>query len=559
MDANEPNWHELVPEVVLRHQQEEALHRLWTALFVDGKRVALLEAPTGVGKSVIQLALCRYQESLNGKSFVVTPQRQLQDQMRAWEGVRVMKGRASYKCGLVDATAAAAPCLSSSEIRESNPNTCADNKCAYFSALRQAVDSSTTIHNYASLMAQSNISRHFGPRSLLCLDEGHTAVSWIRNYMSCEFSPEELASLTTLKCPEPKDASKFMVWIRKILSSILDGSDEYRGPKGIQESLIATLLKINAHTKEFGLVSREDYNSIWHSEREHGEVDLDELDKKVFGDSGTVPWATQFIEPDRWHPNGQWATIPLKVAPMASVLTKMGTKIVIVTATVLNKALMCLELGIKAEDAEFVRIDSAFDKKNRPVVKMYAGSMSFKRKKTTFPRIIDNLVSVANKHRNEQGMIHTVSHSTAWEVVKELRARLHRPIEIVPRGPDRDDVIARFLSGGLGPSAILVGPALLEGIDGKDDSCRWQAMIKAPWPSMSDPVVDFLLNSKNENTRKWAQAWYLWKSAQQTVQGIGRVCRSPSDFGVTYLMDSDFDRIIDSGYVPKYVLDALVR
>lgn len=98
----------------------------------------------------------------------------------------------------------------------------------------------------------------------------------------------------------------------------------------------------------------------------------------------------------------------------------------------------------------------------------------------------------------------------------------------------------------------------MEGIDGAGDSCRWQAMCKVPWPHMKDPVVTRLMESVDPTTKKWANAWYTWKAAQQTVQGMGRVCRSDDDYGVTYLLDSGFKRMLDSGFVPRYVLDAVV-
>lgn len=546
---NEPDWEKLVPEVTLRPQQREGLHRVWTELYENDKDICVLEAPTGTGKSIIELALCRYQVQLGGNSYITTPQRVLQREFKTWNGVKIMMGKGSYDCNVVHgATAATAPCGKSGSFREQHPIDCSDAKCPYFYALRSAQESSIVVHNYASLMAQAHIGRHFGSRSLICLDEGHTAVHWIRNYMSCDFMPSDLQALTNTE--PPKDLQWFAGWLRWTLMDV----DEI--PRDLPDPIQITLRKLFAHRWAFGLLTREDLEAKWIETDQ--DKPFNEFAKRHLKDSGAVPWTTLWNEPNKWHRRGWWSMIPLKVAPMVGSLTNLGAKVLIVTATALNKALFCVELGITNKNPAFVVMDSAFDSGSRPVVRDYVGSMSFKHRRQTMPRMLDKLAEIANKHRSEPGIIHTVSHKLSWDLGTGLRERLGgRPVEILPRGPDRDFVIDRFLSGALGPSAILIGPSMMEGVDGKGDSCRWQVLTKAPWMHMGDPVVRFLLDSPNANTRRWARAWYTWKAAQQAVQGIGRVCRSRSDYGVTYILDSSYKKIIESGYVPQYVLDAV--
>lgn len=554
MTIQPPDWAELVPEVTLRPQQIDALDQIWRAFYVDQKRVVLLEAPTGVGKSIIQLALCRdtYQRSL-GSSYIVTPQRALQDQLRSWDGLQVMKGKGSYECNLVSGSAATAPCNRSGSVREAHPDECSSSRCPYYSALDRAMNSPVVVHNYASLMAQAHIGRHFGPRDLLCMDEGHTAADWVRNYMSSDFTPEDLRALTDEE--PPRQLKYFVPWLRWVLS-MMDSV-----PKNVPDNLASTLAKLMAHRSAFGIMSEQDLVTEWEASRTGAATDksYEAFAKARLMDSGMVPWATQWNDPTKWHPEGWWSTVPLRVAPMAGSLTNLGGRVLIITATVLNKPLMAAELGLKKFDPHLVSIDSAFDPANRPIVKDYAGSMSFKSRKSTMPKMIEKLARIAMRHGNEQGIVHTVSHFLAKDIVNGLRVSLPgRVVEQLPSGAGRDAKIQEFLSGAMGPSAILVGPSMMEGIDGKDDSCRWQAMCKAPWPHMKDPVVDYILNSgKSPVERKWGQSWYSWKAAQQTVQGIGRVCRTPTDFGVTYLLDSGFDRILKSGYIPQYVLDAV--
>ncbi len=554
-DGGHPDWQSLVPEVTLRPQQNEALPMLWEALYgSEAVDFATLEAPTGVGKSVILLALARWVEREGGRAFLVTPQRVLQDQLAVWDGVAVMKGKGSYSCNIAPTTAASAPCALNAKVREGHEE-CSDKLCPYFRALAKAKATPIVIHNYASLMAQSHIGGHFGPRDLMCLDEAHTAASWVRNYMSCEFTLSDLRAMTA-KDP-PQDPDLFMPWLRLLIGRL---GDEI--PNNFPERVIAHLLKIRAHSAAFGVPN------VNEMEGQHGDEmrDLDPEDRVPFeawamdrlGEScALVPWATIRHNVDT-DDEESWEVLPLRIAPLSTALTGLGGKIVMTTATVLSPKLLAAEAGVSNHNIKSIIIDSAFHPDSRPVYRRYVGKMSYAHKKRTLPRMIDELVEIAAEHNHEQGLVHTVSHALAWQVSDRLRKRLRgRPVVQLPRGSDRDVVIKDFLSGTFGPTAILIGPGLMEGVDGVGDSCRWQAMCKAPWPHRKDPVVCHLMDNKDPKIRRWGDTWYVWKTAQLTVQGIGRVCRSNDDHGVTYLLDSGFKRILTSGFVPDYVIDAV--
>lgn len=504
------DWQGLIPEMGLRPVQFDALARIWAA-YEDGAEVVLLEAPTGVGKSIIQLALCRKIAKDGGSSYVVTPQRALQDQMRGWDGTHIMKGRGQYSCRIMDGTAATAPCTVSPDIRQRQPE-CAVGACPFYTALYEAQNSKVVVHNYSSLMAQSIIGQHFHERDLLCLDEGHTAASWVRNFMTFEFTRGELRELSSER---PPTGDAFIAWFIAIVESLGEGPTL----NGISDDLKITLLRAKACKRSFG----------------------------------SVPWAV--VRDER---EDTWTMIPLRVSPIAWTLTNMGKRVMITSATILHQRLLVAELGMSQKKIAMVDIPSAFPPENRPIIRRYIGSMSKKARDKTMGQMVKEIIRIADTHRNEPGMIHTVSHALSNEIWEALRNYYgtNRYIGLLPQGGGRDAMIRDFLSGATGPSSILVGPSLMEGIDGKDDSCRWQVMCKAPFPNMGDPVVSDIL-SGDANAQKWGRAWYAWKTAQQAVQGFGRVCRTPTDHGVTYLLDSGFARVLNSGYIPGYVLDAV--
>ncbi len=552
----EPLWAELVPEFTLRPQQTDALHRIHKAMFVEGAEVVVLEAPTGVGKSIIELAMCRFFQANDSAAFIVTPQKTLQDALGRLPGMKIMKGRGSYTCALVpELSAATAPCLTNNSMREQNPE-CSDHRCPYFKALSEAKASTILTHNYASLIAQTHIGGHFQSRGLLCLDEGHTAVDWIRGYMTLELTTHDLATITTFD--PPTDADEFMGWFRAVMSEI----DQI--PEGIPERMVSVIMRVLSHRTIYGVPAdslRED-----HREESYGESP-DDRDSYIAWASerlgrpeiGLVPWHVATEPSDHGL---KYICTPIKVAPMANVLTGMGGKLLIVTATVLDDDLLLGELGLRGKKHASVIIESAFPPAHRPIVTRYVGSMSYKSAKSTFPKLVDAIRAVMADHRTTAGIIHTVSHRLAHDVYRAVMNSSEargRNIVQMPQEGGRDGVIAKFLNGGYGPNAVLIGPGLMEGIDAAGDSARWQIMCKVPWPHMKDPVVEYWINDSNPAAKRRGERWYMWKAVQTSVQGFGRVCRSDDDFGTTYLMDEGFTKILRSEFVPGYVSTAVTN
>lgn len=554
---------QLVPEVTARPQQTDVFDQCFEALWGDeAVDVVLLEAPTGVGKSIVGLALARY-AALNGNAYMVTPQRILQNQLGVWDGLKVMKGRGSYACGMTGDSASTGPCIQNGGVREANQSVCGDDACQYFKALAEAKACRIVVHNYASLMAQSRIGRHFGPRSLIILDEGHTAVNWIRNFATIEFTRPQLAALTTKNPPD--DPRWFMPWLRAVLA----GMSEV--PNDLPDALSQTMMRILTDRNVYGIVDAERYEDMKLQHHEECSELVPEDRPKFFtwmvnkmGEDGTamVPWHTNFLAQSDYVKADTWKCIPIKVAPLAHMLFGLGNKIVIMSATLLDAKLVLMELGLSKKAHALIATDSAFNDENRPVHFKKIGSMSFRAQKRTLPKMIEEIVAIAtHRHPDQAGIVHTVSHALAWKIAKGLREHPHMPagrvVVQLPRGGDRDSIIKDFLAKRIGPNAILVGPGLLEGVDGEGDSLRWQVMAKAPWMHMKDPVVSHLTDHPNAAVRAWGNKWYLWKAVQSFVQGCGRVCRTPTDFGNTYVLDDSFERIIKSKYIPQYLRDAI--
>jgi Rad3-related DNA helicase len=85
---------------------------------------------------------------------------------------------------------------------------------------------------------------------------------------------------------------------------------------------------------------------------------------------------------------------------------------------------------------------------------------------------------------------------------------------------------------------IMVASGMYEGIDLAGDAARWQVITKVPWPNLMEPAMQYLAKQDPEA--------YANEAARLVVQGYGRVCRSPTDYGKTIIVDRSFDRLFNN-------------
>ena len=97
---------------------------------------------------------------------------------------------------------------------------------------------------------------------------------------------------------------------------------------------------------------------------------------------------------------------------------------------------------------------------------------------------------------------------------------------------------------------VLVSPSLREGVDLPDDFLRFQVLTKLPYPDLGDPWT--------ATRRARDPRWYAVETAKALVQAYGRSCRHAEDFGVTYVLDTQFARFLQRYRVllPEWFLDA---
>jgi Rad3-related DNA helicase len=102
------------------------------------------------------------------------------------------------------------------------------------------------------------------------------------------------------------------------------------------------------------------------------------------------------------------------------------------------------------------------------------------------------------------------------------------------------------------PGKVLCSPSSKEGLDLKDDLCRFQIILKVPWGDLADKVVQARM--------KEDPIWYANEAVKNLEQAYGRGMRSKTDWCDCYILDQSFQRLLFQNYdlLSKYFREAII-
>jgi Rad3-related DNA helicase len=220
---------------------------------------------------------------------------------------------------------------------------------------------------------------------------------------------------------------------------------------------------------------------------------------------------------------------PLSPARYAEdVLWRGIERIVLVSATVRPKT--CELLGIQSSELEFCEYDSSFDPKRRPTIYIPTGvRMTYKTEQDDVAMRwwLNKFDGVIGPRLHQKGIVHCVSYRRSAFIHDNSEYREHM---LVHNSHDRARVIAEFRRREA--PAILLSPAVDTGYDFPASEARWQCIVKIPFAS----VQDKLIKARQEKDKEYG----LFLAAQTLVQMAGRIVRSETDYGQTFVLDEQF-------------------
>lgn len=479
----------------------------------NGYKYIILEAGTGTGKSAIAYTLSSIYES----SYILTVTKQLQDQyLEDFSNLCLVKGRSNFKCSR-DMTLT---CDEGKCILEDGPCENPKTDCDYYTQKFKALNSKTVISNYHFMFLELNYVADFTKRRLMICDEAHNLENTLMGQLKIEFSVDDLKDYLKYEITEEMlyelESGDYDVWLLFV--------------QEIREGFIRELEKIK------------------NLNRPH-------LIEKISFLKRQINDCNRFIENVTYDPyswvfdyNHEGELIqfkPLKVDSYAkNTLFRYADVCIFMSATILDYKFFSKCLGINESEIYAIRRKSPFDMTRNPIKSFGEYNLSHKTIKDNASKTIATVKEILDRHKNEKGMIHTVSGQCKDYLLDNLGdSRL-----VEHNTQNRAEILNDFKASN--DPLVLISPSMNEGVDLPGDLCRFQIIYKLPYPDLADKQIRLRANADED--------WYNYKTALSLIQAYGRGMRSQDDYCTTYIIDSRIRQFINENkFMPdsfKYFL-----
>lgn len=546
---------DIFPFPAYHDYQDEILYETLKAYLVDDYLNVVIEGPTGIGKSAINVTVAQVlgviasqQEAIeahfrislrhlnDGSAFYTTPQKSLRNQLAEDEdlknAVAMLKARRDYICEASGEDCAECP------VNTDSDKSCRNRAgCTYWTNKMDAVEHHVAIITFAMLIVDQYLPPSdeagrlsFEDRDLVIVDEGHSVEGQSASlFAGFELSPQRLPGEVY------GDAGDKINWDDDRFGDVIPVIEEImqRASKFIREHEDDDSMSTKVENCE-ALLRKIRYAYRSHNEGEGWVIDVEEAPR--YRASGTTK---------------MMAVQPVRVDDFLSeFIWSRGRRHLITSATIPfrnNISRWAERIGLD-ENVKFISKPTPFPVEHRLIhTNTMVGSMSSGEEDDNWPAAMDKLEEIASHHKGEKGLVHSVSYPRAKRLQKSLGEA-----NVMIDKPDLDTsaVITKWQNS---TKDILVSPAMTEGVDLHGDMCRWQVLLKVPFAYMGDSRVSYLLQEKNE----WN--WYMENAATDIIQSVGRAVRGPEpeEAASYYVLDEKFKSIIARTSPPEYFLNAV--
>lgn len=570
------------PHPGFRKYQKWLLERLDKVIKSDDIKYAVIEAPTGFGKTAVAGAAA----AQHAPSYFLTEQKIHQDQMveEFPRYATTCMGQRNYNCGeerddcpdnIAGESCHYKPSTTNEGPRAGHSYSRGDlhwpremdEVCPYYMAKTTGMESQIACLNYSYFFAETfysgGIGSHggdFGDRNVMICDETHNVGSVLQNFLSFRVGNTVLDETGLELHDMGENISDWESWISgplkqsvkskkdSLKSEVIDLWDSQGWVPYEKQDSLDTFDEILCSVNRFSTQYDPEYfgDMDWAVERVYGE-DLNDDQMESYKDTfNETPDDNELVH---------LSVEPVSVAPFTEqFLFSYADTVILMSATVLDVDTLCRSLGLQSDrragnvwEASF---PSPFPAENRPIFYYDSPSINNGNWEDMFPHICSLIDAVAqtDEHLEQKGIIHSVSYKNE----KAIRQNVSRPTRrrLMSHGEGeggREETLEEFKEAN--EPKILMSPNIYEAVDLKDDLCRFQIIPKVPFLYMGSRAVQL--------KREKDPQWYDWRAALRLIQSFGRGVRSRDDWAKTYILDGSFEGFLDRnrGMFPDYIED----
>lgn len=513
--------------------QKEAIRFVVDSVLANKKHI-ILQAPTGIGKSVIATTSHRVLKDLalptRWRTTIITATKGLQDQYESEDSdIYSLKGKTNYPCPLGRDYYSGKGCrVARAEKFCESPN----KICTYLIRRDRwsRVEDLRLTNNAFQIVAPEKLTNDEDSRAnMIIVDECHDIDEALINHSTLLIDMEELEHLS--KITKKEFLNKFTDFINLFIEN----------QKGVAFELSEEL---HIDCKKFLDILQSKYDEL-------------EIKAETSTDTaivGAMDELTNIIEKIALFTNqkGEWLVTEfefsqkLEVKPVyASQVSDYGlfnkaNHFLHMSATICGIKQYKQTLNISDSASTYLEVKNPIPVENRKIIMIPKIKVSGDFDRGRLTSIVDSII---NKHKNTNGVIHTVSFALANEILEMSKFQDNMVIS-----NNRDEILD-LLKNNTGK--ILLSPSVEKGYDFKGDMCRFQILAKTPYGYLGDPWIKLNMDRSSK--------WYARKTILRLVQASGRAVRGVNDFATTYIVDSNFERLLkhNAEIFPDWYLESL--
>lgn len=535
-----------------RPGQRETIQAICEAYYEDPEATIVIDAPTGTGKSIIAMASSLVLSRLGNKGYLVTSDLMLQDQYESdiyklklhWPSI---KGVDNYECSVNGQPFSLGDCKLKGMGYEQASRLHCYSHCEYLQNRKRAIESTVCLLNYSYWLIQRNYVEKkmtqeqrpvpFERRDFVFFDEAHKVDEVVQSHFTPRvdrFLVDKMVQAENFLLRNQIEGTGYTkTRLQNIVSDVmmLPGKAQvFEAMEVLERVLIgynkaARRVKKEANRRFKGHEVSKDWQKAMTTFERIKDTrckvqDYLELIREVGVDKMVID-----------HQQEETKTMCVEEAKMIKkyLHEKAGFK-VFMSATIGDPNTYMKLMGI--ENARFIRLGNQFDYTKSPIVFVNRFGLSHKEKEMNLPKVIQLLDQIIDKHKGQKGIVHTGSYDFKNRIIKDSK-HVFRLMHY-DGSKEKEGAFDTFKNSK--EDKVLIGPSLLEGLDLKDDTSRFQVFFKVPYPSMVDPLI----KAKMEASREW----YNWKTSVSILQGVGRSVRNEEDWAVTYIIDASFGTLM---------------
>jgi hypothetical protein len=499
------------PNVKLRDVQKRAL------LFIqenwETKKFFMLNVPVAGGKSIIAVTCTNWiAKNGIGQSALVTPIKALQDQYeRDFQEILMLKGSSSYQC-------LATPMGNCKGSKAIFGEYCKGGSCGFVNTFKACKTAQTSLYNTHSYIWGKQWKEN------VIFDEFHNAQNFLFDLYNIKlWQPEwgfdkdmeptrENVIGVVEKAIETLNEQYQNALSKKIVNQIEELDEKIKKYE-------TTLDGLNSFGKDILIVAKEEeYNGkLAKNAKKTQQICINIKPLKVSSFAGQTLWPTGFTK---------------KVVMMSATVNRADAK----------------EYGIPEEEFAYFESESPIPKERRPFISYPVASMNWKNQTEALPVITKAILQLAERHKDHKGIIHCT-----YSLAKTFEAKFKgNPRFLFHNNVNKNEVYEAWKKSN--GNKVLFASGMSEGLDLFEDLARWQIILKVQYPSLADDVSAYRMHNNSQ--------LYQWDTIKTMVQQSGRICRGPTDYGYTYILDKEFltfwNRTKNSGLWPKWFVESIV-